>query len=147
MLNLNELHKILKDNNINCEDYSPKAISEIYGKNIASDMALPLIEEMVLATVDFDTPLYDVLAYANEFEQKLNISEEDTLVCDVLNIVITNMPVCEQNAIRLFDLVEDADILDAYNLLLEDYKQYLSDKQIDLLKTLAKQTFDDGVVV
>lgn len=147
MLNLSELHKILKDNNIDTEEFSPEYLSKYYGKELDGNLVLPLIEEMVLATVDFDTPLYDVLAYANELEQKLNIQEEQTMVCDILNIVISNMPACEQNATRLLDLIEDADILDAYNLLLDDYKQYLTDEQVDTLTALAKQTFDNGVVV
>lgn len=147
MLNLAELQKILKDNQINHSDYSPKTICEIYGKKIDNELILPLIEEMVLATMDFDTPLYDVLAYANDFEEKLNIPEDDTLVCDVLNIVLTNMPICEQNANRLLNLIEDADVLDAYNILLEDYKQYLTQSQVEMLKSLAKQAFGEDVVL
>lgn len=147
MLNLSELQKILKDNDIDHKDYSPKAICSLYGKNIDNELILPLIEEMVLATMDFDTPLYDVLAYANDFEEKLSIPEDDTLVCDVLNIVMTNMAVCKENADRLLDLIEDADVLDAYNLLFDEYEQFLTTEQTNLLKSLAKQTFGDDVVV
>lgn len=147
MLSLSELHKILKDNNINTEDFCPKAICEIYNAKIDSDKILPLIEEMVLATVDFDTPLYDVLAYANDIEQGLNLDENTTFVCDILNIVLVNMPVCKQNAERLMDLIEDADILDAYNILLEDYTDFLSPKQLDILKALGAKTFDSGLIV
>lgn len=146
MLTLTELKNILKENNINDEEFSPKYISKIYGKNIDNDLLLNLIQEMVLATVDFDTPLYDILAYANDFEEKLQLEEETTFVCDILNIVITNMPVCAENASRLIDLMEEADILDAYNLLMQDYKQFLTEKQIADLKELAKKTFDDGVI-
>ena len=97
MLSLQELKNILKENNVNDEDFSPQCISEIYGKNIDKDLLLNLIQEMVLATVDFDTPLYDILAYANDFEEKLQLDEDTTFVCDILNIVITNMPICQEN--------------------------------------------------
>ncbi len=147
MLSLKELKNILKENNINDEDFSPQCISEIYGKNIDNDLLLNLIQEMVLATVDFDTPLYDILAYANDFEEKLQLDEDTTFVCDILNIVITNMPICQENANRLIDLMEDADILDAYNLLMQDYKQFLTSKQIADLQELANKTFDGGVLL
>ena len=128
MLSLQELKNILKENNVNNEDFSPQCISEIYGKNI-------------------DTPLYDILAYANDFEEKLQLDEDTTFVCDILNIVITNMPICQENANRLIDLMEDADILDAYNLLMQDYKQFLTNKQIADLQELANKTFDSGVLL
>lgn len=147
MLSLKELKNILKENNINDEDFSPQCISMIYGKNIDNDLLLNLIQEMVLATVDFDTPLYDILAYANDFEEKLQLDEDTTFVCDILNIVITNMPICQENANRLIDLMEDADILDAYNLLMQDYKQFLTSKQIADLQELANKTFDGGVLL
>jgi len=147
MLSLQELKNILKKNNVNDEDFSPQCISEIYGKNIDKDLLLNLIQEMVLATVDFDTPLYDILAYANDFEEKLQLDEDTTFVCDILNIVITNMPICQENANRLIDLMEDADILDAYNLLMQDYKQFLTNKQIADLQELANKTFDIGVLL
>ena len=147
MLSLQELKNILKENNVNNEDFSPQCISEIYGKNIDNDLLLNLIQEMVLATVDFDTPLYDILAYANDFEEKLQLDEDTTFVCDILNIVITNMPICQENANRLIDLMEDADILDAYNLLMQDYKQFLTNKQIADLQELANETFDSGVLL
>lgn len=147
MLSLKELKNILKENNINDEDFSPQCISRIYGKNIDNDLLLNLIQEMVLATVDFDTPLYDILAYANDFEEKLQLDEDTTFVCDILNIVITNMPICQENANRLIDLMEDADILDAYNLLMQDYKQFLTSKQIADLQELANKTFDGGVLL
>ena len=102
---------------------------------------------MVLAVIDFDTPLYDILAYADDFEKDLNLEEGTTFVCDILYIVISNMLVCKENADRLMDLIEDADILDAYNALMQDYKQFLSEKQINLLKELAKNTFDSAVLV
>ena len=147
MLNLTELHKILKDNNIDTTEFTPQNLSEIYNLNLDKDRVMPLIEEMVLAVVDFDTPLYDVLAYANNFEESLNLDENTTFVCDLLNIVISNMPVCKENADRLMDLIEDADILDVYNTLMQEYKQFLSEKQIALLKELATKTFDSGVLV
>ena len=147
MLSLQELKNILKENNVNDEDFSPQCISEIYGKNIDKDLLLNLIQEMVLATVDFDTPLYDILAYANDFEEKLQLEEDTTFVCDILNIVITNMPICQENANRLIDLMEDADILDAYNLLMQDYKQFLTNKQIADLQELVNKTFDSGVLL
>ncbi len=147
MLSLQELKNILKENNVNDEDFSPQCISEIYGKNIDKDLLLNLIQEMVLATVDFDTPLYDILAYANDFEEKLQLDEDTTFVCDILNIVITNMPICQENANRLIDLMEDADILDAYNLLMQDYKQFLTNKQIADLQELANKTFGSGVLL
>lgn len=70
-----------------------------------------------------------------------------TFVCDILNIVISNMPVCKENAERLMDLIEDADILDAYNALMQDYKQFLSEKQLSMLTELANKTFDNGLLI
>lgn len=147
MLNLDELHKILVDSNIDCTEFTPQNISDIYNMKLDESQVMPLIEEMVLAVVDFDTPLYDVLAYANNFEEKLDLKEDTTFVCDILNIVITNMPICKENADRLIDLIEDADILDAYNALMQDYKQYLSEKQLTILKDLAGKTFDSGLLI
>lgn len=147
MLPYAELMKILSDNNINPEDFSPENMQSIYGKRASDDATMQLIEEMVLATVDTDTPLYDVLAYANDFEKTLGLSEEQSFVCDVLNIVLDNMPVCRENADRLIDLIEDADILDAYNLLSGEYKQFLTAKQIEMLEALSKQTFDGGILL
>lgn len=146
MLTFAELLDILKENNIPTEEFSKENIAQIYGKNIDDDATLALIQEMVLAVVDFDTPLYDILAYANDFEDKLGIKEEDTLVCDILNIVIANLNVCKENADRLVALIEDADILDAYNALMQDYKQFLTPKQITTLQELAKNTFDNGLL-
>lgn len=136
---------ILKENNINAEEFSKKHIAEIYGKNIDETETNALIQEMVLAVVDFDTPLYDILAYANDFESKLGI-EEDTFVCDILDIVISNLKICKENADRLVALIEDADILTAYNTLMQDYKQFLSEKQITMLTELATKTFDNGLL-
>ncbi len=147
MLALNELNKILKDNNINSEEFSFENINSIYGIKIDEKLLLPLVQEMVLAVVDFDTPLYDVLAYANELEDKLKITEDYSNVCEILNIVINNLPVCKENADRLFDLLEEADILDAYNILMQDYKEYLTEKQITLLTEMAKTTFDNGILL
>lgn len=76
----------------------------------------------------------------------MQLDEDTTFVCDILNIVITNMPICQENANRLIDLMEDADILDAYNLLMQDYKQFLTNKQIADLQELANKTFDSGVL-
>ncbi len=147
MLPLNELHKILTDNNINVSEFTPQNICKIYGSNLNNEKVLSLLQEMVLAVIDFDTPLYDILAYADDFEKDLNLEEGTTFVCDILYIVISNMQVCKENANRLMDLIEDADILDAYNALMQDYKQFLSEKQITLLKELAKNTFDSAVLV
>lgn len=147
MLPLNELHKILTDNNINVSEFTPQNICKIYGSNLKNEKVLSLLQEMVLAVIDFDTPLYDILAYADDFEKDLNLEEGTTFVCDILYIVISNMQVCKENADRLMDLIEDADILDAYNALMQDYKQFLSEKQINLLKELAKNTFDSAVLV
>ena len=147
MLHLNELHKILTDNNINVSEFTPQNICKIYGSNLNNEKVLSLLQEMVLAVIDFDTPLYDILAYADDFEKDLNLEEGTTFVCDILYIVISNMLVCKENADRLMDLIEDADILDAYNALMQDYKQFLSEKQINLLKELAKNTFDSAVLV
>ncbi len=147
MLPLNELHKILTDNNINVSEFTPQNICKIYGSNLNNEKVLSLLQEMVLAVIDFDTPLYDILAYADDFEKDLNLEEGTTFVCDILYIVISNMLVCKENADRLMDLIEDADILDAYNALMQDYKQFLSEKQINLLKELAKNTFDSAVLV
>lgn len=147
MLPLNELHKILTDNNINVSEFTPQNICKIYGSNLKNEKVLSLLQEMVLAVIDFDTPLYDILAYADDFEKDLNLEEGTTFVCDILYIVISNMLVCKENADRLMDLIEDADILDAYNALMQDYKQFLSEKQINLLKELAKNTFDSAVLV
>ncbi len=147
MLPLNELHKILTDNNINVSEFTPQNICKIYGSNLNNEKVLSLLQEMVLAVIDFDTPLYDILAYADDFEKDLNLEEGTTFVCDILYIVISNMQVCKENANRLMDLIEDADILDAYNALMQDYKQFLSEKQINLLKELAKNTFDSAVLV
>lgn len=147
MLKIEELHKILKDCNIDTADFTIQNLSEIYNMKLDEGQVMPLIEEMVLAVVDFDTPLYDVLAYANNFEEKLDLKEETSFVCDILNIVITNMPVCKENADRLIDLIEDADILDAYNALMQDYKQFLTEKQLAILTTLANNTFDKGLLV
>lgn len=147
MLPLNELHKILTDNNINVSEFTPQNICKIYGSNLNNEKVLSLLQEMVLAVIDFDTPLYDILAYADDFEKDLNLEEGTTFVCDILYIVISNMQVCKENADRLMDLIEDADILDAYNALTQDYKQFLSEKQINLLKELAKNTFDSAVLV
>lgn len=146
MLNITELHKILKDNNIATAEFTAQNISEIYNIKLSTDKVLPLIEEMVLAVIDIDTPLYDVLAYANNFEESLDLDENTTFVCDILNIVISNMPVTKENAERLMDLIEDADILDAYNALMQDYKQFLSEKQILMLTELANKTFDNGLL-
>ncbi len=145
MLSYKELMNILKENNINAEEFSKKHIAEIYGKNIDETETNALIQEMVLAVVDFDTPLYDILAYANDFESKLGI-EEDTFVCDILDIVISNLKICKENADRLVALIEDADILTAYNTLMQDYKQFLSEKQITMLTELATKTFDNGLL-
>ncbi len=145
MLSYRELMNILKENNINAEEFSKKHIAEIYGKNIDETETNALIQEMVLAVVDFDTPLYDILAYANDFESKLGI-EEDTFVCDILDIVISNLKICKENADRLVALIEDADILTAYNTLMQDYKQFLSEKQITMLTELATKTFDNGLL-
>ena len=145
MLSYKELMNILKENNINAEEFSKKHIAEIYGKNIDETETNALIQEMVLAVVDFDTPLYDILAYANDFESKLGI-EEDTFVCDILDIVISNLKICKENADRLVALIEDADILTAYNTLMQDYKQFLSEKQITMLTELANKTFDNGLL-
>ena len=147
MLPLNELHKILTDNNINVSEFTPQNICKIYGSNLNNEKVLSLLQEMVLAVIDFDTPLYDILAYADDFEKDLNLEEGTTFVCDILYIVISNMLVCKENADRLMDLIEDADILDAYNALMQYYKQFLSEKQINLLKELAKNTFDSAVLV
>ena len=147
MLPLNELHKILTDNNINVSEFTPQNICKIYGSKKKKKKVLSLLQEMVLAVIDFDTPLYDILAYADDFEKDLNLEEGTTFVCDILYIVISNMLVCKENADRLMDLIEDADILDAYNALMQDYKQFLSEKQINLLKELAKNTFDSAVLV
>ena len=147
MLPLNELHKILTYNNINVSEFTPQNICKIYGSNLNNEKVLSLLQEMVLAVIDFDTPLYDILAYADDFEKDLNLEEGTTFVCDILYIVISNMLVCKENADRLMDLIEDADILDAYNALMQDYKQFLSEKQINLLKELAKNTFDSAVLV
>lgn len=147
MLSYPELIKILNDSNINENEFSPENISEIYNMKLDADKVLPLIEEMVLVTVDFDTPLYDILAYTNDFEQNLGLEEDMTFVCDILNIVISNMPVCKENAERLMDLIEDADILDAYNALMQDYKQFLSEKQLSMLTELANKTFDNGLLI
>ncbi len=57
------------------------------------------------------------------------------------------MPVCKENAERLMDLIEDADILDAYNALMQDYKQFLSEKQLSMLTELANKTFDNGLLI
>lgn len=145
MLSYKELIDILKENDINAEEFSKKHIAEIYGKNIDDTETNALIQEMVLAVVDFDTPLYDILAYANDFESKLGL-EEDTFVCDILDIVISNLKICKENAERLFALIEDADILTAYNTLMQDYKQFLSEKQITMLTELASKTFDNGLL-
>ncbi len=145
MLSYKELTDILKENDINAEEFSKKHIAEIYGKNIDDTETNALIQEMVLAVVDFDTPLYDILAYANDFESKLGL-EEDTFVCDILDIVISNLKICKENAERLFALIEDADILTAYNTLMQDYKQFLSEKQITMLTELASKTFDNGLL-
>lgn len=145
MLSYKELMDILKENDINAEEFSKKHIAEIYGKNIDDTETNALIQEMVLAVVDFDTPLYDILAYANDFESKLGL-EEDTFVCDILDIVISNLKICKENAERLFALIEDADILTAYNSLMQDYKQFLSEKQITMLTELASKTFDNGLL-
>ena len=145
MLSYKELMDILKENDINAEEFSKKHIAEIYGINIDDTETNALIQEMVLAVVDFDTPLYDILAYAIDFESKLGL-EEDTFVCDILDIVISNLKICKENAERLFALIEDADILTAYNTLMQDYKQFLSEKQITMLTELASKTFDNGLL-
>lgn len=59
MLSYPELIKILNDSNINENEFLPENISEIYNMKLDTDKVLPLIEEMVLVTVDL-TPLYTI---------------------------------------------------------------------------------------
>lgn len=147
MLTYNQLMQVLADSNVESKDFSLENIQSIYGKNVTEKVALPLVENLVLAVVDFDTPLYDVLAYGNEFEEKLEVAEEYSAICDILNIVINNLPVCKENAQRLFDLAEEVDILNVYNTLMLDFKQFLTAKQIAEIETRAKQTFDNNLIL
>ena len=47
MLSYPELIKILKDSNINENEFLPENISEIYNMKLDTDKVLPLSEEMV----------------------------------------------------------------------------------------------------
>lgn len=147
MLTYDQLMQVLSDSNVDNNDFTIENIKQIYGKTISDDQALELVENLVLAAVDFDFPLYDILAYANEFEERLQIDEENSAICDILDIVINNLEVCKENAERLFDLCEEVDILNVYNTLMLEFKQYLTDRQIAEINEKAKNTFDPNVIL
>lgn len=147
MLSYDQLMQVLTDSNINSEDFTIENIKRIYGHSLNHKKAMELIENLVLAAVDFDFPLYDVLAYANELEEHLEISEDNSAICDILDIVVDNLQVCEENAERLFDLAEEVDILNVYNTLMLDYQQYLNAKQIDEITEKAKNAFDANAIL
>lgn len=146
MLDYNQLIQILNDSDIDTTEYRIENLKNIYGSNIPDNAFLGLIEEMVLATIDFDTPLYDALAYINDFESKQNIDEFCSCIFDVFEIILFNLKICKQNAERLLDLTEDVDILEVYNLLMFDFKEFLTKEQIEKLDKKAKNAFDQNII-
>lgn len=146
MLEYKELMEIIESEGIECENYSLPYLRNLYGNSIHKSKLLPIIETMILATLDPETPLYDVLEVAESFESENNITNY-SCATDLLDVVISNMEITRENAERLIDLIKEADIVSAYNTLFSLFVEHLTESELEDITAQRATVFDSELLL
>jgi len=146
MLEYKELIEIIERENIDSEQYSLPYLRSLYGNSAHKSGLLIIIQTMILVTLDEESHLCEVLDIVEEYERNNNI-ETYSHAIDLLDVVISNLEINSENALRLVALTSEADVLSAYNSLMSLFSSHITKEILDNITAQRLLVFDPALLI
>ena len=139
MLDYKELQQIMASEGLVDGAYTLSYLRQTFGASMTKEELIPILECMILATLDKDTSLDELLSVISDFEYNHKIEEENGF--SILSIVLSNLKITKENYIKIVDLIENVDCYDAYNTLFDSFSEFMSEEDKSKYKEQAKKLF------
>lgn len=139
MLDYKDLQQIMTSEGLIDGAYTLSYLRQIFGASMTKEELIPILECMILATLDKDTFLDELLSVISDFEYNHKIEEENGF--HILSIVLSNLKSTKENYIKIIDLIENVDCYDAYNTLFDSFSKFMNEEDKSKYKEKAKKLF------